>query len=150
MKKIIFVSMMMFVMGIVWGVEMTYRIYTGRGQWKVKRIAPDTTAIMNAVNVPPNLSQWEPSSHKKPWGLLYSQDTARWISTDSFGVPPGTGHPAVYRFWSPQFKMYDGISRATLWLAADDSVTSVQLRNCETGDVYDLEHKNLRFRNFRI
>ncbi|RKZ30758.1 hypothetical protein DRQ33_07640 [bacterium] len=157
MKKILFVIFIIaFVIDITCGAG-TYRIFTNQSgpldpdsDWMVERVDPHSgPKYAQAV---PQFGYWNDwdaimgghGERPVPWERMYEREDAHWISWTEYGRDSYTPDPEdpetwkYYWYYSPAFKMYDNISRATIWIAADDGVVSARLRNVTTEDTYSL------------
>jgi len=144
MKKepyMFFVFSLIVVANAILAVPGTYRVCTGVGNWQVQQV--DSPYVYKRAVVVPRFfpdNPWDSGSYHvpRPWYKLYLRDDAYWISwSDSLTGPPGWG--ADMWAYSPIFKMYDNISRATIWISADDAVDAVILRNVEDSSWVDLD-----------
>ncbi len=144
---------------VVWA-NGTVRIYTGKGTWYYKNcneLAVDCPGapFVPAVNVvhwadgtPPD-NPWDrpvpplvPTNQgpPRPWEKLYSQclpDSAFWIGMNNNGqdITLPNNRDTLW-FYSPDFQLYSNISRATIWLSADDVIDMALLRDLTVGTAY--------------
>jgi hypothetical protein len=139
------IALLLITMGLCLGNKGTYRIHTGmRGGWYVEDCDPPYDfKPAEAVDRFSPRNPWDSESYSTPmpWYKLYLRDEACWISWNRDGTKPtGDYYPPGKTMWvySPSFKMYNHISRATIWIAVDDYVDMVLLRNLNSGSYIDL------------
>ncbi|MCK5833770.1 hypothetical protein KAH81_08895 [bacterium] len=148
MKKMILLSLVMIIAASVILADGTVRVFTGNEIWCYSDF-PNPTLIP-AVNVPqydsdpgPN-SPWDPwnenVSPPRPWRKLYDQsprDDGFWIGMrdDGRDIVAPNDRDTLW-FYSPTFQLYSNISRATIWLSADDVIDIALLRNLTTNVTY--------------
>ncbi len=148
MKKMILVILaIMFVASIAWS-DGTVRIYTGNGEWHfsdwpVPTLHPAVTVAQYDLDPGP-ASPWDPAdstiSPPRPWRKLFEQSPRAdgyWISWNTAGrdtVPPD--YLETLWFYSPTFALIPDISRATIWLSADDIIDVALLRDLDTDETY--------------
>jgi len=145
MKRFLFVAILLGMATIVLSATYTNKIYTD-DHWIIDYTGP--LAPINdhpAVIVPPGTGNpwddvWGSPPNCTPWGMFYQYaDDARWISWSNTGIHwwhVGTPtNPQKYIYYSPDFKIYNNISRATLWASIDD-YGGVSIVNSKTGVAY--------------
>ncbi len=141
MKRMIFVlAIIVSGMGNIFADGGTYRIYSANRSciepyyWLVRRDSPSPSGPKVAVIVTNNIWDTIMSEYglrPVPWQRSYDRDQSKWISWSANGrdteVPdPDSLNPATwgyYTYYSPGFKIFDRISRATIWIACDDIVS---------------------------
>ncbi len=133
----------------------TVRVYTGNGSWLYSYSewpSPTTYPAVNVVQyndgsspnnpwdrrIPPSVP--ENSGPPRPWEKLYEQTPLAdglWIGMQEAGWDTsGSFATETLWFYSPTFQLQENISRATIWLSADDVIDFALLRDMTTNTTY--------------